>query len=206
MMTSSSAGPPPNSPTATASAGRNRFPPAVIRCDATSARKGSPVRTLASNAFSTRARSSSRQGRDSSGARLTTLRRYVKVCVKRNLNGQVSVRFLAGTTTLTTKSPPSPVRGFHLVRTIYRPSPPRRGVGAGGSPPPQPQLHRHRAHSARPHPRGRGGSSQGPRAARHLPGGRADPGRGDHRSGRFVTVRPHPLHPARQEGAGAVAP
>ena len=54
-------------------------PPAVIRWDATSARKGSPVRTLASSAFSTRARSSSRQGSDRSGARLTTLRRYVNL-------------------------------------------------------------------------------------------------------------------------------
>src|SRR5688572_15421800 len=114
MMTSSSAGPPLSSPTATASAGRRRLPPAVIRCDATSARKGSPVRTLASRAFSTRARSSSRQGRERSGARLTTDRRYVKWFGERNLGTVVSVRFLAGTTTLKFRARPSPLGGSTL--------------------------------------------------------------------------------------------
>ena len=38
------------------------------------------------------------------------------------------------------------------------------------------------------------------------PGGRPHPGRGDHRPGRLVAQRPHPLHAPRQEGPRAVAP
>ena len=39
----------------------------------------------------------------------------------------------------------------------------------------------------------------------HLAGGRPPAGRGDHRPGPAGPVRAHPLHPAGQEGAGAVA-
>ncbi len=59
----------------------------------------------------------------------------------------------------------------------------------------QPQLHRHRAHPARADPRGRRRGRQGPRVARHLPRGCAQPGGGDHRPGRLVALGPHPLHP-----------
>ena len=63
--------------------------------------------------------------------------------------------------------------------------------------------HSHRAHPARADPRGRGRRRQGPREPGHLARGRAQPGRGDHRPGRPVAVRPHPLHPDVQEGPRA---
>ncbi len=71
--------------------------------------------------------------------------------------------------------------GGSLVRTVHRPSPTGRRTGPRGSSAPQPQLHRHRAHPARADPRGRRRGRQGPRIPRHLAGGRAQPGRGDHR-------------------------
>ena len=92
--------------------------------------------------------------------------------------------------TLAPRIPPT-LGGRSLVRTVHRPGSPSGRPGARGSAPPQPQLHRHRAHPARPHPRGRGRRGEGARVARHLPRGRAQPGRGDHRSGRLVAVSGH---------------
>ena len=56
-----------------------------------------------------------------------------------------------------------------------------------------------------PDPRGRGRRRQGAGVPRHLAGGRAPAGRGDHRPGPAGAVRAHPVHPARQEGPRAVA-
>jgi type III pantothenate kinase len=106
---------------------------------------------------------------------------------------------------------------YDECRVLHRPSPvadcsngsPTEPAGSSSwprkRPAAQPQLHRHRAHPARPDPRGRGRRRQGARVARHLARGRARPGRGDHRPGQQVAVRPHPVHAARQEGARAVA-
>ena len=55
-------------------------------------------------------------------------------------------------------------------------------------------------------PEGRRHRRQGARVARHLPRGRAQPGRGDHRSGWVDAVGAHPVHAPGQEGARAVAP
>ena len=107
-------------------------------------------------------------------------------CRNRAAAGRATVGSPAHGYTRSTSS--SPQGGRRLVRTVHRPGPPGRRPGPGGSSPPQPQLHRHRAHPARADPRGRGRRRQGPRVARHLARGRAQPGRGDHRPGRLVAV------------------
>ena len=55
-----------------------------------------------------------------------------------------------------------------------------------------------------PDPRGRRRRGEGAREPRHLARGCAQPGRGDHRPGRLVAVRAHPLHAASEEGPRAV--
>ena len=90
------------------------------------------------------------------------------------------------------------------VRAVHRPSPASCRAGPGRGPHALPQLHRHRAHPARADPRGRRRRGQGAGVPRHLPGGGARPGRGDHRPGPAGPLRSHPLHPPRQEGARAV--
>ena len=91
------------------------------------------------------------------------------------------------------------------VRTVYRSRPACGRAGPRRGPHAQPQLHRYRAHPARPDPRGRGRGRQGDGVARHLPRGGPPAGGGDHRSGPAGPVRSHPVHPAGQEGARAVA-
>ena len=51
---------------------------------------------------------------------------------------------------------------------------------------------------------GEGVAAKALEIARHLARSRPQPGRGDHRSGRFVAVGSHPVHAASQEGARAV--
>src|SRR6516164_10598068 len=92
-----------------------------------------------------------------------------------------------------------------VVRAIHRPSTtgarscPRRGTPA------QPQLHRHRAHPARPHPRGRGGCREGARLARDHARGGPRVGRGGDRHDGVDAVGFAAVHPAREEGARALA-
>ena len=51
---------------------------------------------------------------------------------------------------------------------------------------------------------GEGVAAKALESPRHLAGGRARPGRGDHRPGPAGAERAHPVHAARQEGARAV--
>ena len=94
----------------------------------------------------------------------------------------------------------------HHVRAIYRASPsggrPRPGGGADA----EAQLHRDRAHPARPPARGGGPCGPRPREPRHHRRARARPGRAHRRLRRRGHLRPDPVHPACQEGAGAGAP
>ena len=113
-------------------------------------------------------------------------------------------------TAIVTEAPPRPEAPLlhqeteSLVREVHRPSPAGSGAGPGRGQAAQPQLHRHRAHPPRPHPRGRGGRRPGPGEHGHQPRVGALPGGGDHRPGGPGPQRPHPLHPAGQEGPRAL--